>query len=176
MGGAAIVVGNPKVASRTLTVAEAVMSAVAPCLGGAVKPEVIDLAEHTAGLFDWESRELNALTEKVADCELVVAASPTYKATYTGLLKAFFDRYANNGLAGVVVVPVMVGAAPIHALAPEVFLRPLFVELGATVPSRALYVLESQLDQLEEVVAKWAATAVPLLEAAVVGQRARRGA
>jgi len=32
------------------------------------------------------------------------------KASYTGMLKAFFDRYGNNGLAGVTAVPVMTGA------------------------------------------------------------------
>jgi FMN reductase len=104
----------------------------------------------------------------VAAADVLVAASPTYKATYTGLLKAFLDRYGNNGLAGVTAVPLMVGAAPIHALAPELHLRPLLIELGASVPSRGLYVMEQQLEDLGGVVAKWAETAVPLI-AKVVG-------
>ena len=61
----------------------------------------------------------------------MVVASPTYKATYTGLLKSFLDRYGNNALAATTCVPLMTGAAPIHALAPEAYLRPLLVELGA---------------------------------------------
>jgi FMN reductase len=170
MGGAAIIVGNPKARSRTLLVAECVMGAVVDCVGESIKPEVIDLADYARDLFDWESADLNELTAKVAQCDLIVAASPTYKATYTGLLKGFFDRYGNNGLAGVVVVPVMVGAAPIHALAPELLLRPLFVELGATVPSRALYVLESQIEQIDDVVGKWATAARPLVAAALSGR------
>ena len=44
---------------------------------------------------------------------MIVAASPTYKATYTGMLKAFFDRYGSNGLAGLVAVPLMTGGAPV---------------------------------------------------------------
>jgi FMN reductase len=71
----------------------------------------------------------------------------------------------------VVAVPVMVGAAPVHTLAPEVYLRPLLVELGATVPSRALYVMEQEIARLDEVVAKWAATARPLVSAALAGAR-----
>ena len=167
MAGAAIVVGNPKAGSRTLTVAKAVMAGLADCVPGAADPVVIDVAEYATGLFDWENAELNELTAKVAACDLIVAASPTYKATYTGILKGFFDRYGNDGLRGVIVVPVMVGAAPIHALAPEVFMRPLFVELGAVVPSRSLYVLESKLEQLDDVVETWASTARPLITASL---------
>jgi FMN reductase len=68
-------------------------------------------------------------------------ASPTYKATYPGLLKSFLDWFSTTGLAGVTVVPVMVGAAAQHALAVKTHLRPLLVELGATVPTRGLRAL-----------------------------------
>jgi FMN reductase len=40
----------------------------------------------------------------------------------------------------------MLGAGPAHALAPELHLRPLLTELGAIVPGRGLYVLDSQYD------------------------------
>ena len=160
------VVGNPKQRSRTRQVAEAVAAEVGRRIGTA-PGTTIDLAEYAARLFDWDDSELQALTAEVAASQVVVVASPTYKATYTGLLKAFLDRYGNNGLGGVAAVPVMVGAAPIHALAPDAYLRPLLVELGASVPTRSLYVLESQLEQLDALVAAWAAAASPLLAAVV---------
>ncbi len=177
MASAAIVVGNPKVRSRTLTVAAEVMTQLSVCLGpasgpGSAEPLVVDLAGYTAEIFDWGSRAMQALTAEVAQCRLLVVASPTYKATYTGLLKSFLDRYGNDGLRGVVAVPVMVGAAPVHYLAPEVYLRPLLVELGATVPSRALYVMEPDIaGRLPEVVATWAATARPLITAALASEK-----
>jgi FMN reductase len=158
----AVVVGNPKAKSRTLTVAEAVAAAIDPT----AETEVVDLAEVASELFDWGSETVTALNASVASCDVVVVASPTYKATYTGLLKAFLDRYGNNGLAGTVAVPVMVGAAPVHALAPEAYLRPLLVELGASVPSRALYVMESQVADLTPVIDAWASVAVPQITAA----------
>ena len=58
----------------------------------------------------------------------------------------------------------MTGAAPIHALAPEVHLRPLLVELGASTPSRGLFVTEQQLDDLDTVIASWARVARPLVD------------
>jgi FMN reductase len=164
-----LVVGNPKVASRTLRVAEAVGSAIAAGLPGETEVRVIELADVAGQLFDWADATVAGLNATVAGADVVVTACPTYKATYTGMLKAFLDRYGSNGLARVTAVPVMVGAAPIHALAPEVHLRPLLVELGASVPSRGLYVLESQMDVLDTVVGAWAATAVPLI-AAVAGR------
>ncbi len=155
-------IGNPNPGGRTTTVAQSVAGAIAAGIDDAVI-ETVELAEIAAHLFEWGNDDVAALTEKVAGADVIVAACPTYKATFTGLLKAFLDNYGNDGLAGCKAVPVMVGAAPQHALAPEVHLRPLLVELGASVPSRGLYVLESQMDELDQVVGDWAVAAQPLL-------------
>jgi FMN reductase len=40
----------------------------------------------------------------------------------------------------------MLGASPAHALAPELSLRPVLTELGATVPGRGLFVTDSAYD------------------------------
>ena len=61
------------------------------------------------------------------------------------MLKLFLDQFGTgDGLAGVVAVPLMLGAGPAHALAPEVFLKPVLVELGATVVAPALYLNDKQ--------------------------------
>ncbi len=181
----AVVTGNPKPASRTHGVALAVADALATELTRAPDPGapvgdtvslmpqkppthlVVDLAEHASSLFDWSDAELTRLTAEVAAADLAIFASPTYKAAYTGMLKAFLDRYGNNGLAGTVAVPVMTGGWPGHLLAVEVHLRPVLVELGATVPARGLYVTESEFGNLDAAVAKWAETAVPLIRPAL---------
>ena len=161
----AVVTGNPKPASRTQNVA----LAVADALAAASEPEkppahlVVDLAEHASSLFDWSDAELTRLTAEVAAADIAIFASPTYKAAYTGMLKAFLDRYGGNGLAGTVAVPVMTGGWPGHLLAVEVHLRPVLVELGATVPARGLYVTEPEFANLDAAVAKWAEAAVPLI-------------
>ena len=176
----AVVTGNPKPASRTHGVALAVADALAGALRGPGAPHgpgsgahlVADLAEHAPRLFDQADRELSALTAEVAAADIVVVASPTYKAAYTGLLKAFLDRYGNDGLAGTVAVPVMTGGWAGHYLAVEVHLRPVLVELGATVPARGLYVTEPELAEPGAAVARWAAAAVPLIRGALAGHEA----
>ncbi len=168
-----VVVGNPKPGSRTLAVAESVASAAAAAAGLAPTERervTFDLAEFGPELFDWSSARVRGAVDAVRGCVLAVVASPTYKASYTGLLKSFLDWFSTTDLAGVTVVPLMVGAGLQHALAVEVHLRPVLVELGATLPTRGLYVTENQLGDLDEVVAAWAAEAAPLLRAAVVGR------
>src|SRR2546427_9572413 len=48
---------------------------------------------------------LPILAVRVAD--VVVAASPVYRATFSGLLKVFFDLLPRNGLEGKVGVPIL---------------------------------------------------------------------
>ena len=154
----AVVVGNPKARSRTY---EAALS-LADRLGGA--DLVVDLADHAGELFDWGSETVGALVEEVAASLVVIVASPTYKGTYTGLLKAFLDRFPHQGLGGVTAVPLMLGASPAHTLAVDHGLRPLLVELGASVPTSGLYVIDARHQEPEPYDA-WFATAQHALPA-----------
>jgi FMN reductase len=164
----AVVVGNPKPRSRTLIVADTVATAAAGALGLGPDTErlTIDLADHGAELFDWSSARVKELAAGLSAATLAVIASPTYKAAYTGLLKAFLDWFSQTGLDGVAAVPVMTGAAPIHALAVEVHLRPVLIEIGATVPTRGLYVTEDRFETLPAVIDEWLVHAGPQLRRA----------
>lgn len=159
---AGVVVGNPKPASRTFQAAVHVVEQ----LTGATPELAFDLAAFGSGLLDWSDAEVGAAVEAVRGLDLVVFASPTYKASYTGLLKVFLDRFPSNGLDGVVAVPLMLGAGPGHQLAPEVFLKPVLAELGAVLPTRALYVLDSAYDD-PAAYESWLASARPRIRSAV---------
>jgi FMN reductase len=162
-----VVVGNPKADSRTLGVALAAADALASRASNIQKGTVVDLADVAAELFDPDSSAVSDLLATVAASDVLIVGSPTFKATYTGLLKAFFDRYSTNALTGVVAVALMTGAAPLHTLAVDVHLRPLLVELGASLPTRSLYVVEAQFADLDAVVGSWADVASPLVERAL---------
>ncbi|MEU6201232.1 NAD(P)H-dependent oxidoreductase [Streptomyces sp. NPDC047061] len=135
---AVAVIGNPKPASRTRDAAERLAAALG------LDCEVLEVAELGAGLLDRDAPHVTAAVQRVQAADVVIAASPTYKGTYTGLLKLFLDRFPTaTGLAGQVAVPLMLGAGPAHALAPELTLKPVLVELGATCPAQGLYQLDS---------------------------------
>lgn len=168
MSTVGVVVGNPKSRSRTRSAAEAVAERAALAAGlEAAERFTFDLADLAHGLFDWSTPSVKQAVEAVAAADLLIVASPTYKATYTGLLKSFLDWFSTTGLAGVTVVPMMVGAGPAHALAVEVHLRPVLIEIGATLPTRGIYILEEQLDDIGSVVDGWLVEAAAPLRAAV---------
>jgi FMN reductase len=138
----AVVVGNPKPRSRTLAAA----TYLAKELTGSDPGLSVDLAEVGVDLLDWTSERVADLVDRVGAADLVVFASPTYKGTYTGLLKLFLDRFDGGTGLGGLAVPLMLGGSPAHALAPELSLRPVLTELGATVPGRGLFVVDSAYD------------------------------
>jgi len=169
------VVGNPRPGSRTLQAAVAATAAIAARIGHPVPDgrdpgDVVDLSGLAPHLFAPEpAPQLEAAVKLVTGASVLVVASPTYKGTYTGLLKAFLDRLPPDALAGTVALPLLVMGHARHSLAVEVHLRPLLVELGATVPTPGLALLEADLPELDGVLAGWADRVAPQVAAALGG-------
>jgi len=165
-----VLVGNPQPASRTRLVAEEVAQRIAARAGAEVLP-TIDLADHASALFTIPDPAVDALTERVASSDLLVVASPTYKASYTGLLKAFLDRYGTAGLAGVTAIPILTIGSPAHALAVDHTLRPLLVELAASVPTTGIAFPASETDDRARIVEDWLDTQWRAIAGAIGGAR-----
>lgn len=152
------IIGNPKLQSKTSKIAIEISEQLVERLKRKeelVEHDVLELAPISSKLFEWGNEEVQQSIVKISQSDMVVVASPTYKATYTGLLKAFMDQIPQGGLNGKIAIPVMVGAAPQHHMAVDVFLTPLLMELGANCPLRGIYVLESKIDNLSELVKAW---------------------
>ncbi|SEO46157.1 NADPH-dependent FMN reductase [Trujillonella endophytica] len=154
------VVGNPKPLSRTRAAAESVLER----LTGAPPDRVIDVIDLGAGLLGWGDPAVEDAVAALREADVAVVASPTYKGTYTGLLKLFLDQVGTGDLAGVVAVPLMLGGGPTHALAPDLLLKPVLTELGATTPTRGLYLIDRSWDD-PTVLDPWLATAGPQVAA-----------
>ena len=134
----AVIVGNPKAKSRTLDAG----LLVARKLTGRDPDMVVDVVELGAGLLGWGDIGVTDSVQAVQRMDVLIVASPTYKATYTGLLKLYLDQFPAEGLLGVTAFPLMLGAGPAHAMAPDLLLKPVLVELGATCPSAGLYLID----------------------------------
>jgi FMN reductase len=147
----AVVCGNPKPKSRTL---EAALF-VARQLTDAEPDFVLDLVDIGPHLLGWGDSIATQAVEALQTCDVGVFASPTYKGTYTGLLKLLLDQVPTDGLNGMLAFPVMLGAAMGHAMAPDLLLKPVLVELGASCPARGLYLLETDYTSAE-VIGSWA--------------------
>lgn len=150
-------IGNPKAESRTATVAQAATQAVIGAACVQARQETVDLSALACRLLlPQASALIEDAVEQVLKADVLVVASPTFKATYSGLLKVFLDRLGFRALAATLALPVLVMKHPEHALAVEMHMRPLLVELGATVPTPGLAVMESDLGRLDHVLIPWA--------------------
>ena len=158
------VTGNPRPDSRTHLLARTLGGALARLLPGATVSDV-DLAVLGPRVLDPADAAASAAAKEVLGGDVLIIASPTYKATYSGLLKSFLDRLGTGSLAGKTAVPVLLGGAPQHLLAVDVHFTPLLLELGASVPARGLFVLESQVEDFGSAAAGWAAEHAAVLAA-----------
>jgi FMN reductase len=106
-----------------------------------VEGTLVDLAALPADALLGRARDpaLDRAMSAVAAAHIVVVATPVYRASYSGLLKVFFDLLAEGSLADKIAVPIATGGGPGHLLAIDHGLRPLLTSLGATVVAGGVY-------------------------------------
>jgi FMN reductase len=100
--------------------------------------ELIDLSQLSAdGLLGRRPDDtVDAAVATASGAAVLVVATPVYRATYSGALKAFFDRFGPGALRGTAVVLVATAIAPEHFLSLDTGGRALIASLeGFTVPS-----------------------------------------
>src|SRR5204862_6058881 len=91
-----------------------------------------------------EDREVTTALRAVSEAGVIVVSTPIYRATYSGLLKVFFDLLPEDALAGKVAIPIATGGGPAHLLAVDHGLRPLLASVGALVVSTGVYGTDAQ--------------------------------
>jgi FMN reductase len=96
-----------------------------------------DVANNLTGGF--ASPELRAHLDAVTGADGVIAVTPIFTASYSGLFKSFFDVVDQTALAGKPVLIGATGGSARHSLALEFALRPLFAYLRATVAPTAVF-------------------------------------
>jgi FMN reductase len=112
--------------------------------GGSVQIEMVDLRDWARDLANHvvtgvPTAGLARVLALVSDADALVAVSPIYRASYSGLFKTFFDAIDEDALVGKPVLIAATGGSVRHSLALDHALRPLFAYLGATVIPTAVY-------------------------------------
>ena len=135
--------GSPSPVSKSRVLVETALAALA---ARGATPALIDLAALPADalLGRGTAPEVVSAIETVGRSQIIVVGTPVYRATYSGLLKVFFDLLAPESLVGKVGVPLVSGQSRGHALALDHGLRPLFASLGATVVAAGVYATPDQ--------------------------------
>ena len=140
---AALISGSPSAASKSRTLLErAHQRLVHEGLG----TTLVDLGSLQADALLGRRTDagVKAALDAVHSARILVASSPVYRATYSGLLKVFFDLLPQDGLAGKIAVPILTGGGPAHLLALDHGFRPLFASVGANVVANGVYGYDAQ--------------------------------
>jgi FMN reductase len=126
--------GSPSVGSKTHVVAA---RAVELAGGG----KVVDLAELDAeGLLGRRpTPDVAAVIEEIRTTQVLLVATPIYRATFSGLLKVLFDQLGQAALHGTVCILAATGGSDHHYLSIDTGLRPLVASLNGTSVPTALY-------------------------------------
>jgi FMN reductase len=106
--------------------------------------EVIELREHARDLADnlltgFANKPLQAAVDTVTGADGLIAVTPIFSASYSGLFKTFFDVLDKDALAA---TPVLLGATAgtaRHSLVLEHAMRPLFAYLRSIVTPTAVF-------------------------------------
>lgn len=92
------------------------------------------------------SPKARAVLDAVAKSDALVVSSPTYKGSYPGIFKHFFDLLDPAALENRPVLVAATGGGPRHALMVEHQMRPLFGFFMALVAPTAIYASDSDFE------------------------------
>ena len=143
----AVISGGLSQPSSTRLLADQLAAATDRALrlsGEDVQVETIELRDLAHAITDnlltgFPSGALAEAVETVRDADAVIAVSPIFSASYSGLFKSFFDVLEDGALEG---KPVLLGATAgtaRHSLALEFAVRPLFAYLRADVVPTSVF-------------------------------------
>jgi FMN reductase len=127
--------------SSTRLLADQLAAATAEGLPAGTQIITIELRELAHDIVDnlltgFPSPALDEAIGQVLRADGLIAVTPLYNGSYTGLFKSFFDVLDPETLAGKPVLVAATGGTARHSLALEHVIRPLFTYLKAvTVPT-----------------------------------------
>jgi FMN reductase len=106
--------------------------------GQEVRVENIELREHAHAVVDatltgFPTGDLAAALDHLYAADALIAVTPLFTTTYSGLFKSFVDILDKDALRGLPVLLGATGGTPRHSLALDYSMRPLFAYLRAEV-------------------------------------------
>ncbi|TDD97761.1 FMN reductase [Jiangella asiatica] len=147
----AVVSGGLRQPSSTRLLADRLAAATLRDLearGVGADVRVVELRDHAHDLTNhllagFPSPALADTIDGVVGADGLVAVSPIFSASYSGLFKSFFDVIDADALDGMPVLLGATGGTERHSLALEHAMRPLFAYLRAMTVPTAVYAATS---------------------------------
>jgi FMN reductase len=139
--------GSPSADSRTQELATEVGATLASLGFEVAAINVRDLPAEDLIHARSDSPALRQALGLIERARGVVVFTPVYKASYTGVLKAFLDVLPQFGLGGKIVLPVATGGTLAHVLAIDYALRPVLFALNALHVVNGLFILDKSIER-----------------------------
>lgn len=137
--------GSPSLASRSGSLLELAQSCLQSRQITHRSVVVRDLPAQALLQADANHPLLRQALAAVAQADVVLVATPIYKAAYSGLLKAFLDLLPSDGLRGKTILPLATGGSLAHLLAIDYALKPVLSALGARDILDPVYATDAQI-------------------------------
>jgi FMN reductase len=136
------------VPSSTRILADALGKAAQSHLGDPATYEVIELRELGHLITDnvltgFPTGALADAVRRVAEADAIIAVSPVYAGSYSGLFKMFVDVLEDGTLEGKPVLIAATAGTARHSLVLEFAMRPLFAYMRADVVPTAVFAASS---------------------------------
>jgi FMN reductase len=114
--------------------------------------ELRDLAHDIVNnlITGFPSPALAQAIDALVSAEGVIAVSPLFNASYSGLFKSFFDVLDRDALAGKPVLMAATGGTARHSLALDHAMRPMFTYLRAVVTPTSVFAATADWGSVEE--------------------------
>ena len=138
--------GSPSARSRSATLLREALLQLPPNDALQAEISIRDLPPTALLHADTTEPALARALAQVQGAELVLVATPIYKAAYSGVLKLFLDLLAPDALRGKRVLPLATGGSVAHLLAVDYALRPVLAALGAREILDTVYATDAQFE------------------------------
>jgi FMN reductase len=132
--------GSPSLSSRTTAVIERIKKQLAVKGWQTDSIEVRDLPPDDLAYARFDSPSVQDTVRLLEQADGVIIATPVYKASYTGVLKAYLDLLPQDVLSEKVVWPIAVGGTLAHLLVLDYALKPVLYALGAQNVLSGVYI------------------------------------
>lgn len=118
--------------------------------GEGLEVEFVEIREYAQDLANFmtshvASAHLQAAQEKISAADALVAVTPVFSASYSGLFKMFIDALSPDSLNGMPVLIAATAGTARHQLVLDFAMRPLFTYLRATVMPTGVFAATEDL-------------------------------
>jgi len=141
--------GSPSASSRSGSLLVLAQSRLQPVASRSHLIAVRDLPAQALLHAQFDHALIRQALAEVAQAQVVLIATPIYKAAYSGALKAFLDLLPQDGLRGKTVLPLATGGSLAHLLALDYALKPVLSALGARDILDPVFATDAQVTRHE---------------------------